>query len=156
MSVYYEGSPKLGYASRGQIREHVEQMAEEDAATRLFDVMNGDKTARLAKKAFRQMVQPPMSDESKYCEPRNGNQFLMFDDDSMLGTFAYEVGRRDEDEDLGDLINLDFLIARINGDFALPPDIKAPHFTAQVKPIVESFLEERTRFMDTPHAQIKN
>ena len=59
MSVYYEGSPKLGYASRGQIREHVEQMAEEDAATRLFDVMNGDKTARLAKKAFRQMVQPP-------------------------------------------------------------------------------------------------
>lgn len=152
MSVYFEGSPQLGYASRAQIQEHVEQMVEEDATTRLFDVVSEDKIKKLGRKVFRQMLQRPMSERGEFSKPNNSDQFVMYDDDSMLGTFAYEVGRRDKDEELGDLINLDYLKAAIDGSFRLPPGSEAPHFTAQVEPVVNSFLEERSQFLGATQA----
>lgn len=141
---HYEGSPELGYASLGQVIEFaVARAAEQDGTS--CTTPQDERNRRLGEKAFRQMR------EGAYIHPHLGPQdngsYESYADDPGIMHETYETGLRSDDEELGDLINLDFLVASLAGRLPSWYFPRRPHFTPQVKPVVDEFIAERKQFL---------
>lgn len=142
MYIQYEGSPNLGYASLGQIVEYTETKMSENDAERLFSVHDPKRVQRIGKKVFQQMARGIGS--TFY--PKEDNKYVLYHHEDGLGTDVYELGAESDDPELGTLINLDSLNATLEREFGTC-DLPLPHYTPQVKPLAEAFLQDRKAFL---------
>jgi hypothetical protein len=143
-NIHHKDSPEFGYVSKGQVCEQVNALMQAEDSERLFNVSSTKSASRLASMVFNQMT--AVVRMRTHSRPDFQDRYIYSAPTVSQGAFYYEAGMLSPEDDLGDLINLDFLNALIEERSHID-GIGSPRFTPKVQPVVESLLTERKKFL---------
>lgn len=145
-NIKFAGASRLGYLSYDQLHEYVEVHTSEatDQSERLF---TGEPSIRkveiVAQKAFNKVAPSSLRVHNDSPEVSYANKYLLYERDDLFmdgqPIASIEIGIHDEE--LGDLINLDYLYSRFSDKR------RRPKLTPQVKKVFEGYMATRIDFM---------
>lgn len=138
----YEDSPNLGYVSRGQFVEFVEQHPQSVDNQSAFSRNDPEVIRGFGEKAFNCMLHRlDVVPHNK----RPSGQYMKFNDIDARGIFSIESGVESAEPEVGSLINLDFLEAFITTPRRF--GIYRQPFSAQTLKFIQDYIAERKNLL---------
>lgn len=150
--AYYEGSPELGYVSKGQIVEFVEKQAQEADKEQLFSLRDSKKTEQFGTLVFNRLLHASGINPYYYKDKDEATIDCYIGGDEVISGSTFEAGIKDKE--LGILVNLDYFDKLLNG--GAWTEYQRTDISGKSGAAIKAYIQERKAFIGITTSRYAN